>query len=250
MMLFRISYFVLFLVYLPFVVACRYSTNDQSTTLQQNFISDEQIDSSLVSKLEEQFIEAGLMNLRDLSCGILVDLKYSSTDNFMQRNMYGHLQSAYLQPDVARKLQYAQSLLKEIDSTLTLLVYDAARPLHIQQFMWDSLDVPMDEKRNFLSDPAKGSLHNYGAAVDVTIADLLGNTLDMGTPYDFIGELAYPILEEELLQQGDITVQQVENRKILRTVMFGAGFTGIESEWWHFNACTREQAKDWYKIIE
>lgn len=201
-------------------------------------------------KLESELIAAGLVNIADVIPGIRVELMYSTTNNFMGKDMYGDLTNAYLQADVAEKLKKAESLLKSKDSSLTLLVYDGVRPLQIQQLMWDSLDVPMAEKKNFLSNPTNKSLHNYGAAVDLTIATNHGVPLDMGTPYDFIGQLAYPTLEEQMLKEGKLTADQIANRKLLRSVMFQSGFTGIESEWWHFNSCTREEANVRYKVIE
>ncbi|MFN3939388.1 MAG: M15 family metallopeptidase [Chitinophagales bacterium] len=248
MMLLCKRYSLLCLLYLLLVFACSQSNEQKAAPLV--VVEDEKYMLPAVSPLEKQLMAAGLMNLQDLNCGILVELRYASTNNFLGKNMYGDLRNAYLQPEVAKKLLIAQHLLKNTDSTLTLLVYDAVRPLHIQQLMWDSLHVPMQQKRNFLSDPAVGSLHNYGAAVDLTIADSNGNPLDMGTPYDYIGELAYPSLENQLLQSGRLTAQQVANRQLLRTIMLSAGFTGIDSEWWHFNACSREQAKASYRIIE
>lgn len=200
--------------------------------------------------LERTLREAGLVNIQEVNPAILVDLRYSTTDNFMGRDMYGDLDAAYMPAEVAEKLVNAEKLLQQRDSSLTLLVFDAVRPLHIQQFMWDSLDIPLSEKRNFLSDPSIHSLHNYGAAIDLTIATLEGKPLDMGTAYDFIGHPAYPTLEAQMLQEGKLTAQQVENRKLLRYVMFSSGFTGIDTEWWHFNACTREEAAQRYRLIE
>lgn len=223
---------------------------DQKTALSQIVTDSISDPSPEMGDLEKQLIKQGLVNIGEVIPGILVELKYSTTDNFMGRDMYGELDAAYCQPDVAEKLARAQSRLKQINNAYTLLIYDAVRPLHIQQFMWDSLDVPLVEKRNFLSDPALGSLHNYGAAIDLTIADANGHALDMGTPYDYIGELAHPALEQQWLSLGKLTNQQVSNRLLLRKVMLGAGFMGIDTEWWHFNSCTREMAKLQYQVIE
>lgn len=234
------------------VMGCGSDNERNQSTADTESIAIEVMDSlpNAPGKLESELIAAGLVNIADIIPGIRVDLLYSTKNNFMGRDMYGDLTNAYLQADVAEKLKKAESLLKSQDSSLTLLVYDGVRPLHIQQLMWDSLDVPMAEKKNFLSNPANKSLHNYGAAVDLTIATIHGMPLDMGTPYDFIGQLAYPTLEEQMLKEGKLTEDQIANRKLLRSVMFQSGFTGIESEWWHFNSCTREEANVRYQVIE
>ena len=106
------------------------------------------------------------------------------------------------------------------------------------------------EKSKYVSNPKNGSLHNYGAAVDITVAKKNGVALDMGTPYDFFGEAAEPQLESILLANGTLTAIQIQNRKILREVMVKAGFIQLPTEWWHYNACPREDAKIKYKILE
>jgi D-alanyl-D-alanine dipeptidase len=199
---------------------------------------------------EKSLIRAGLVNVQEVDPSILVQLKYSTTDNFVGVDVYGDLEQAYLQRDPAAKLARAQRLLREKNPEYRLLVYDAARPRSIQQILWDTLQKPAKDKPKYVADPQIGSIHNYGAAVDLTIARADGTPLDMGTPYDFFGELAYPAKEAEMLRLGKLTREQVQNRKLLREVMEKAGFEGINSEWWHFNAYSREKAKKRYAIIE
>ncbi len=200
--------------------------------------------------LEEKLISAGLINIQEIAPEILVDLKYSSTDNFMNKDVYGNLENAYLQPEVAQSLSISQNYLKSIDSSLTLLVYDAVRPRSVQQMMWDFLDIPINEKVKFVSNPKNGSIHNYGSAVDLTIAYRDGTPLDMGAKYDEIEKIAYPRLEKHFLSTGELTEKQVENRKLLRRVMKAGNFTNIGTEWWHFNRYSRPKAKSLYQIIE
>jgi D-alanyl-D-alanine dipeptidase len=72
----------------------------------------------------------------------------------------------------------------------------------------------------------------------------------MGTPYDYFGELGYPVAEKRMLENGKLTWRQYENRKLLREVMSEAGFTGISTEWWHFNGTSLKQAKEKYQVID
>jgi D-alanyl-D-alanine dipeptidase len=101
-----------------------------------------------------------------------------------------------------------------------------------------------------VSNPRNGSLHNFGAAVDLSIVDENGIELDMGTPYDYFGELAYPREENRLVKEGKLSHLQALNREILRNVMHEAGFSGITTEWWHFNSCSRPEAFERYDIVE
>lgn len=210
-----------------------------------NFNPDDCIDT-----LEQNLLDYGLVDIQSLDSTILVDVKYASEDNFLGMNVYGNLKRIYLQPDVAKRLVKAQEKLKSIDSSKTLLVYDGVRPRSVQWKMWNSLKMPVHEKTKFVSNPRNGSLHNFGAAVDLTIADNSGKALEMGAPYDHIGKIAYPSFEKVYLDSGLITQEHINNRILLRTSMKAGGFWGIQTEWWHFNSCTRETARVKYKIVE
>ena len=139
-----------------------------------------------------------MVDIQEIEPQIRVDLKYSTLDNFVGIDLYGDLDKAFCQPDVAEKLKKAYDYLQEEDSTLTLLVFDAVRPVFVQQKMWDTLQMPIHEKTKFLSNPKNHSIHNYGAALDISISTKNGEELDMGTPFDFIGKLAYPRKEKKL----------------------------------------------------
>ncbi len=192
----------------------------------------------------------GLVDLQEIEPSILVDLKYASTDNFMKRRLYFDIDRLYLQKDVAERLARVQHYLQELRPDLTLLVYDGVRPLSVQWAMWRALDtIPVKERVKFVSNPASGSIHNYGAAVDLTIAKKDGTPLDMGAGYDDIRKIAYPGWEAHFLKTGELSQQQVDNRKLLRKVMQSQGFSNIKTEWWHFNACSRAQEKAKYKIL-
>ena len=200
-----------------------------------------------ISEYEQTFIDSGLVDIQEFIPGILVDLKYSTTDNFVHTDVYGDLEKCYLRPVAAEKLKKAQEFLQTEQPAYSLLVFDGVRPHRVQYKMWEVLDVP--NKRNYLSPPEKGSVHNYGCAVDLTIADSLGQQLDMGTEFDFFGELAQPKLESVMVARGELTEEQLENRLLLRRVMQKAGFFPIRTEWWHFNALGSKTVKYRYNII-
>lgn len=202
------------------------------------------------SLIELEMEKLGLVDILSLDSTIKVDLRYSSANNFTGKDMYGDLNRCYLQKDVADKLVKAQAELKRQYPYYNLLVFDGARPVSIQQFMWDSVNLSPADRQKYLSNPDNRSLHNYGAAVDVSIIDDKGRELDMGTPYDFFGEMAHPRRENEYFESGELTETQLANRELLRSVMQFAGFSRIETEWWHFNSTSRVRAAEMYPVIE
>lgn len=198
--------------------------------------------------LEQKLQQQGLVNIHTLAPGILVELKYSTTDNFLGEDTYGDLENCYLQRKAAKMLSEAQSILKASHPELTLLIYDGVRPRSIQRKMWALVvNTPTQE---YVANPDRGSVHNFGMAVDLTLASNDGIALDMGTPFDFFGKLAHPKHEDYFLSSGGLNTQQVENRKLLRKVMVKAGFKSISNEWWHFNAVPAKEARANYTIVE
>ena len=206
---------------------------------------------SQICEYEQKMREQGLVNIQEINADILVDLKYSTTDNFVGKDVYGCISNCYLQKRPAEMLSNANDLLKRKNANYRLLVYDGGRPLSIQKILWNSLTQYSPKQRaTYVANPAQGSIHNYGSAVDLTIATSDGTPLDMGTKYDYFGELAYPKKESYFLKIGKLTKQQIANRTLLRNVMKASGYMPIEYEWWHFNAMSRQTAKATYRIIQ
>ncbi len=203
-----------------------------------------------MSPLEKQMIAQGLVNIQDIDPGIVVELKYTTTDNFVKKDVYGDLTNAYLQPEIAKKLAKASTILKKSNPGYKLLIYDAARPNSVQYILWDALEVPLRQKPQYVADPKIGSIHNFGCAVDLTVVNALGIPLDMGTPYDFFGPLAYPRMESQMLKAGKLSKAELANRNILRKAMNEAGFRTNTTEWWHFDGLSRAAAKAKYGIIK
>lgn len=229
-------------------LGCGSNSTPATTTPAQPLPTEDTIPEEVVvpppppmSEFERTFLDSGLIDIQEYIPGILVDLKYSTTDNFVHADVYGTLEKCYLREEAAQKLKKAQELLQAKHPGYSLLVYDGVRPHRVQQDMWDKLDIPY--KRNYLSPPSKGSVHNYGCAVDLTIADSSGQALDMGTAFDFFGPLAQPQLENKMLASGALTAEQRANRLLLRSTMKKAGFYDIRTEWWHFNAFPSREVK-------
>ncbi len=200
--------------------------------------------------MEKQMIQAGLINIHTIDSSIMVDLKYNTRDNILNVKMYDGLSRAYMPLEVAEKLKKAQQLLQAKYPYYTLIIFDAARPHSVQKILWDSVKLPRSVKSKYIMKPDQISGHNYGTSIDVSIYDVLHEQLlDMGSVFDYLGEESEPKKELFMLAQGKITEQHIHNRAILRTVMLEAGFTGITSEWWHFNAMSRKKASEIYSVI-
>ena len=218
----------------------------------ENFSWKEEDTIELTCPLEDYIVEMGLIDIQTLDTTIMVDLRYATTNNFLALNMYGCLKRAYLQPQVAERLATVQDYLTTHHPHLRLYVFDAVRPLNVQQKMWDSLDsIPVIERIKFVSNPKNGSIHNYGAAIDLSIYDTEKDTLlDMGAGFDDMRLIAYPKWEEKFLAEGALTKEHIANRKLLREVMRKGGFWVLPTEWWHFNAYSRNQAKEMFELID
>ena len=146
---------------------------------------------------------------------------YATTENFVGEVLYP-CGKCLLRPVVADALIRVHQSLEE--KGYGLLVYDCYRPLDVQWKMWESTP----DKR-YVSDPRKGSMHNRGTAVDLTLVDLAsGKELDMGTPYDFFGREAWP-------EYQDLPPEVLDRRRVLADAMRAEGFQSIRTEWWHYS---------------
>ncbi|MDR3250702.1 MAG: M15 family metallopeptidase [Tannerella sp.] len=193
--------------------------------------------------------ELGLMDVCFWEPSIQSYLVYATNDNFTEKPLYNmKLTKAWLHPRATRMLIRAQDLLQEERPDLSLLVLDAARPMEVQREMGKWAKLTNNEY--YIANPGKGGLHNYGLAVDVTLVGSDGIWLQMGTPFDYFGPEANTDKEDELLRKRLITATELTNRRLLRRIMEKAGFTSVSSEWWHFNACRREEAAAKYILID
>jgi D-alanyl-D-alanine dipeptidase len=192
---------------------------------------------------------AGDPAFRHLStiAGIAVDLRYATPNNFVGRDLYSPYDCAWLHVDAAAALERVVGWLAHKRPGATPLVLDALRPQRVQQQLWDALEGT--GLQMYLAHPARGSIHSYGMAVDLTILDEDGRELDMGTGFDDMTELSHPALEDRFLHSGALTPAQVANRRLLRDAMFQAGFVGINTEWWHFDCGDRNLVRQTFRRV-
>ena len=212
-------------------------------------VEEKKILAAADSPMETRLREMGLVDVQELDATIGVHLVYATEENFMGEVLYRDLHKAFLLPEMAERVVRAQALLKAERPELSLMILDAARPLSIQRKMFHL--VAGTPRNIYVSNPKHGpGLHNYGAAVDVTLVDTWGRLLDMGTAFDHFGPEAHTDIETQLVRDGKISQEALENRRLLRRVMKEAGLLPLRSEWWHFNLMSREQARQQLKPID
>lgn len=155
-----------------------------------------------------------------LDSTIVLDLRYATTDNFMEEQVYD-CGRCFLRPPVAQAIAAAHRALQQ--QGLGLKMYDCYRPRPVQWKLWNKVPNP-----KYVADPRKGSMHNRGTAIDLTIIDATGQELDMGTPYDYFGREGWTFYE-------NLPDTVLHNRKMLRQTLAQVGLYAIKTEWWHFS---------------
>jgi D-alanyl-D-alanine dipeptidase len=160
------------------------------------------------------------VNLKNYSNDFVYDMKYATADNFLKEKVYPCAE-CFLRVKTVKSLLEANKMF--LAKGYKIKLYDCYRPKAIQKKMFQL--VP---DANYVANPKKGSIHNRGGAVDISLLDFNGIELDMGTKFDFFGEEAshkYQNLSDEILA----------NRKILKEIMLQNNFKSFDSEWWHYN---------------
>ena len=161
-----------------------------------------------------------LVDIRSIIPNIEVDIKYATKDNFTKKAIYS-IAKCYLIEHVAIALKSASEEFNKFGNTIK--VWDGYRPLKAQYIFWELVS---DER--YVADPKKGSRHNRGCAVDLTLIDHNGKELDMGTNFDDFTEKAHRDFKS-------LHAEVLKNRQLLQAVMEKNHFIGWKNEWWHFD---------------
>jgi zinc D-Ala-D-Ala dipeptidase len=166
------------------------------------------------------YAQSDLVNVWKLDTTIVLDIRYATTNNFTGKQVYDEAKF-FLRNEPAMKILGVQKELKSLG--LGLKIFDGYRPLSVQKKFWEILP---DER--YVADPKKGSRHNRGAAVDLTLIDKNGNEIPMPTPYD-------DFTEKASRNYLELSSQIIINIKFLEDLLSKYGFTGLPTEWWHFD---------------
>ncbi len=163
------------------------------------------------------------VNLKDFSKDFVYDMKYATDDNFLKSKVYDCAE-CYLRYKTVKALILANE--RFMKKGFKIKIFDCYRPLDIQKRMWAIVSNP-----EYVANPVKGSIHNRGGAVDITLVNFKEKELDMGTSFDFFGKEAshdYRGFSKEILN----------NRNLLKKIMIKEHFNSFDSEWWHYNLKT------------
>ncbi|RTY93599.1 M15 family metallopeptidase [Flavobacterium sp. GT3R68] len=164
--------------------------------------------------------DSTFVNLKIYSQDFILDMKYATTDNFLKAKVYDCAECFLRYKTVKSLLEANERFVKK---GYRIKIYDCYRPLDIQKRMWAIVSNP-----EYVADPKKGSIHNRGGAVDITLVDKNGKELDMGTAFDHFGI-------EASHQYLNVSDEVLANRKLLKKIMLKSGFKSFDSEWWHYN---------------
>jgi D-alanyl-D-alanine dipeptidase len=162
-----------------------------------------------------------------------VDLRYTTTNNFAGRVLYADWDCAWLRREAAEGLVAAARWLACARPGWRIRLLDALRPHRVQQAIWS--DVVGTDQQDYFADPARGSIHSFGMAVDVTLLAPDGQEADMGSGFDEMTLRSHPSMNDEHLALGVLSAAQVTERGWLHAAMVRGGFRGIPTEWWHFD---------------
>ncbi len=161
------------------------------------------------------WVDVGLLDTT-----IVLDLRYATANNFVREVLYP-CGRCFLRPKVAKAIHKAHQVLQQ--RGLGLKLFDCYRPRPVQEKLWKKIP-----NANYVTPPWKGSMHNRGAAIDLTIIDTTGKELDMGTPYDYFGKEAHHTYTKH-------SKSVLENRQLLKNLMESVDLQAIRTEWWHYS---------------
>ena len=164
--------------------------------------------------------DSDFVELHSLDSSFVYDIRYATTKNFVHKKMYP-CSKCYVRRIVAEALLNIQKELRK--KSMRLKFFDCYRPGKVQKALWAIRPDP-----RYVADPKKGSMHNRGLAVDLTIVDANGKELDMGTTFDYFGKKAYHSYKK-------LPDTVLKNRLFLRTIMQKYDLEPITSEWWHYS---------------
>ena len=176
--------------------------------------------SSVLLDITKEVDSTAFVSLKNYSNDFVYDMKYATADNFLKEKVYP-CDECFLRVKTVKALLKANKSF--IEKGYRIKLYDCYRPKAIQKKMWKL--VP---DANFVANPKKGSIHNRGGAVDISLVDTLGVEVNMGTKFDFFGEEA----SHNYLKFSD---EIINNRKFLKEIMLQHNFKSFDSEWWHYN---------------
>ena len=195
-------------------------SSEPGTSLDAGYYLSDDFQGMLLQNEGSTDFESKLVDIESLIPGVILELRYSTEDNFTGQVVYDFNKCLMLQ-DAALRLREVQEELKAIG--LGIKIWDGYRPMAAQWRFWELI---RDER--YVSDPRMGGRHTRGTAVDLTLVTAEGRELRMPSEFDDFSEKAHRDYMEASLEE-------IENRDLLQNVMERHGFIGLPTEWWHFD---------------
>ncbi len=227
---------IIFLVIVVCLVGCKRSSSSSLPVLESKEVGFEKTEAkdtilapvapedSIVAEVQLKsftgLADTTFIRLADFSTDFAYDMRYATKNNFLKAKVYDCAE-CYTRVKTAKALLAANK--EFMEKGYRIKFYDCYRPNSVQYKMWAIMPNPQ-----YVANPVKGSIHNKGGAVDITLVDLEGNELDMGTDFDFFGKRAHH-------DHVDLPQNILNNRKLLKDTMEAHGFWSIRTEWWHYN---------------
>ncbi len=215
----KVVYKIVSVVVLILMFSCKTNYYDKSMVIANSSLNSNE-KKELVLENKKVVNDTSFVNLKEYSNDFVYDMKYATEDNFLKSKVYDCAE-CYMRLKTAKALIKANSKFMKLGYKIKL--YDCYRPVDVQKRMWKIVSNP-----SYVANPSKGSIHNRGGAVDISLVDNSGKELNMGTPFDFFGPEAshdYKNFPNEIL----------ENRALFKKIMMSAKFQSFDSEWWHYN---------------
>jgi zinc D-Ala-D-Ala dipeptidase len=212
------SIFVSLLFFFLFLFAGCKST-ESSMASKKELIKNNYLKGNSIA-LYDGINDTTFVKLKNFSSDFIFDMKYATEANFLKTKVYD-CEECYLRLKTIKFIIEANAEFQSLGYRIKL--FDCYRPLDIQKKMWEIVS-----NADYVADPKKGSIHNRGGAVDITLVDKDGNELDMGTSFDFFGP------EAAHNYQG-FSRKIRKNRTLLKEIMLKHNFKSFDSEWWHYN---------------
>ena len=212
-----------FLIFLLVLMGCKEAKTKTEESAPQSFVLADTLRADTKEEKLRTFdglADTTFVRLADFSKDFAYDLRYATKNNFLKAKVYDCAE-CYVRVKTAKALLSANADFME--KGVKIKFFDCYRPNFVQFKMWKIVPNPQ-----YVANPVKGSIHNRGGAVDITLVDLNGKELDMGTDFDFFGKRAY---HDNL----DLPEEILSNRTLLKETMASHGFWSIRTEWWHYN---------------
>ncbi|WP_281543320.1 M15 family metallopeptidase [Maribacter aestuarii] len=220
------KHYAILLCWFSLVLGCKNSTeksegnkpiNHTDTVIINTEATDEKPETL---RTFEGLSDTTFIRLADFSNQFVYDMRYATENNFLKAKVYD-CPECYTRVKTAKALIAANE--EFVKNGVKIKFFDCYRPNSVQYKMWEIVPNPQ-----YVANPVKGSIHNKGGAVDITLVTLDGVELDMGTDFDFFGKKAYH-------DNTDLPQDILDNRKLLKETMEKYGFWSIRTEWWHYN---------------